>query len=120
MPTAIYGFTEIWSPSKGGALSLHRQPGQKQPVRLDVFPVGHQAARNLAAIAPQQAFQFLAGEPSLPLRSVQASPVFGVLIDDRDAAAGLYHAADFAHRLLDLHRMFQALGGVGAVEEAIL
>src|ERR1035437_7036916 len=107
-------------PCKGGVLALHRQPRQEQTVRLDVFPVGHEATGNLAAIAPQQAFQFLAREPFLPLRSVQAAPVFGVLIDNRDAPAGLYHAADFAYRLCDLHRMFQALGGVGAVEEAIL
>src|ERR1035437_3465362 len=109
-----------WTPCRGGVLSLHCQPGQKQAVRLDVFPVGHEAAGNLAAIAPQQAFEFLASEPFLPLRSMQAAPVFGVLIDDRDAAAGFYHAADFAHRLFDFHRMFQALGGVGSVEEGIL
>src|ERR1035438_3726666 len=104
----------------GGGLSLYRQPRQKQAVRLDVFPVGHETAGNLAAIAPQQPFEFLAGEPFLPIRSVQPAPVFGVLIDDGDAAARFYHAADFAYRLVDLHGMFQALGGVSAVEEGIL
>ena len=46
--------------------------------------------------------------------------MLGVLVDDRDPAAGLHHAADLAHRLFDLHGVLQRLRGIGAVEDAVV
>src|SRR5437879_1704608 len=44
----------------------------------------------------------------------------GILVDDRDPPARLNHAADLAHRHVDLDRVLERLGGVRRVEPAVL
>src|SRR5207302_6746044 len=70
-----------------------RQPCQEQAVGLDVFPVGDKAAGYGAAVAAEEPLELLPRKPLLPLGGFQAAPLLGVLVDNRDAAAGLHHAA---------------------------
>src|ERR1700722_9632238 len=93
-----------------------RQPSQEQTVRRDVFPIRNRAARYLGEMPPEQLLQFLSPEPLLPLGSFQPAPLFRVFVDNYDAPAGPNHAADFGDGYVDLNRMFERLGGVGAIK----
>src|SRR5690242_626346 len=64
---------------------LFSQPGQKEPVRLHIFPIRNEAARHFPAMPPEQPLELFAREPLLPLRRLESSPLLGVLVDDGDA-----------------------------------
>src|SRR5689334_6890625 len=84
-----------------GRSSLHGEPRQEQAVRLDIFPIGNEAAGHLAADAAQESFELFAREPFFPLGSFEASPLLRIFVDNRDAPAGLDYAADLTHSLPD-------------------
>ena len=66
------GLPPVDAASDAALVLLHRQPRQKQAVRLHIFPIGNEPARDFAAVAPEQLLQLRAGEPALPLRRFQS------------------------------------------------
>lgn len=114
---AVRQLTEF---SAAAAALLHRQPRDEQAVGLHVFPIRNEAAGNLAAVPRQQPFQFLAGEPALPFRRLEAPPLLGIFIDHGDAAPGLHHPAQFRDGAIDLDGVLEGFCRVSAIEEIIL
>jgi hypothetical protein len=58
-------------------------------------------------------------EPLFPGGGFEAAPVFGVLVDDGEAAAGLEDAAEFGDGGFDVDGVFERFGGVDAVERVV-
>jgi hypothetical protein len=92
------------------------EPGEEETVGRDVFPVTDGVGFGLAAVAAEEFEEFFFVEPGLPWRGFQAAPVFGVLVDDDEAAAGFEDAAEFGDRAFDIDGVFERFGGVDGVE----
>lgn len=99
--------------------STHGTPREEKSVGFDIFPIADEVARNFTAVAGKMSFKFLAVEPAFPLRSFEPAPLFGVLVDDDDPAAGLDNSADFANGALDVDCMLERFRGVGEVEAVV-
>src|SRR6185312_4089502 len=93
--------------SRLSSRSLCSYPGQEQPVGFDVFPIGKRLAGDLAAMARQQLLQLLALEPLLPLRRLQTTPRFGILVDDYELSTWLYDAGQLRDCCGNIHGVFQ-------------
>ena len=59
---------------------------------------------------------FIAPEPTLPLRRLQATPVLRVLVDDHQPPAGLQHATQLGNGGFNLHRVFERFGCIYRIE----
>ena len=96
------------SPWRRPRALLPRQPGDEQAVGGHVLPIGDEAAGDFPAVTPEEALQFLAPEPSFPLRSLQPAIVFDVLVDDGDGAAGLDHPAELGNSGVNVNGVLEA------------
>jgi hypothetical protein len=104
----------------GGWGLFEGAPGEEEAVGFNVVPIGDGAAVRLAAVAAEEVQEFVAVEPFFPGGGIEAAPVFGVFIDDGEAAAGLEDAAEFGDGGFDIDGVFEGFGGVDAVEGVVL
>ena len=95
-------------------------PGEEEAVGFNVVPIGDGAAVRLAAVAAEEVQEFVAVEPFFPGGGIEAAPVFGVFIDDGEAAPGHEDAAEFGDGGFDIDGVFEGFGGVDAVEGVVL
>ena len=67
----------------------------------------------------EQPLHLFSLKPLLPGGGLEAAPVFGVLVDDDELAAGLEYAGEFGYRSINVNSVFEAFGGVDEVEGII-
>lgn len=58
-------------------------------------------------------------EPGFPVRGFQAAPVFDVLVDDDELAAGLEDAGEFGDGAFNIDSVLEAFRGVDEIESVI-
>jgi hypothetical protein len=104
----------------GGWGLLDGAPGEEEAVGFDIVPIGDGPAVGLAAVAEEEFEEFVAVKPFFPGGGIEAAPVFGVLVDDGEAAAGLEDAAEFGDGGFDVDGVFEGFSGVDAIEGVVL
>ena len=62
---------------------------------------------------------FLAAKPAFPSWGLEATPMFDVLVDDDESAAGLQYPAELCDGSFDFDGVLQTLGRIYKIEGAV-
>jgi hypothetical protein len=71
-------------------------------------------------VAEEEVQEFVAEEPLFPGGGIEAAPVFGIFVDDGEAAPGFEDAAESGDGGFDIDGVFEGFGGVNAVKGVVL